>query len=737
RALEGEGSPVGQTLRENFKRLERAVTESVGAGGPEAALAEPRELLREAVEAAVGELRLGDDARSGVLDDGERLAGAVPEGGSFVAAGPEAPLRLLFHALSCARAAAVEAFAAEARLLAARAEDLLEADLQGGAEARGPERLNGSMGPLGRRFVDASALAGLLGERRGTVRLGEERRHALEEAAELLRQAAEDDETPPVVVHDDSQPWVAEPVWTGCGDAVRCWTALRSTDPCAAAVELFDKEAAKIARLLAAARRVRLEAAGELDPELHGPLLSGAGGRGGFDWQAFSREELALLPPIVALESAGELAGRGMVSLSRLLRSGRPVQVLVIDEPAGDPGAGPEEELTGYRFQPAALGLAHREAFVQQASWVRPVALAAELSRAAAVAGPGLHVVDAFPQPPAGGASAGDLPAAVVASAAVEGRAHPLFRYDPEAGTSWADRLAFGENPAPEEDWPEREGAPFTFADYCLVVQERAECFLPLPADAPEDGLVPLAEWLDLGFEEALDRIPVVRGIAEEEGREGSAADATVRLAVSRRLALASRDRLGYWRTLQELAGVRSEYVRRAEERERARAEELLAAERARLQAEHAEELERVRRSAAEAVVERLTAALLGLDGGGGGGGLGAESPPVPGGWAPQGPAPWAGLAGSDPDRLAGELLELVDPEGLDPDGPEAAAAGAGENGPAARLAGELLSLLEPEGLDLQEMDGSEPGGESDVEPAGKTAGAGAPSRRTQEESSP
>ncbi|MFW6175517.1 MAG: hypothetical protein ACOC7L_01715, partial [Acidobacteriota bacterium] len=73
----------------------------------------------------------------------------------------------------------------------------------------------------------------------------------------------------------------------------------------------------------------------------------------------------------------------------------------------------------------------------------------------------------------------------------------------------------------------------------------------------------------------------------------------------------------------------------------------------------------------------------------------------------------------------------------LDPDGPEAAAAGAGENGPAARLAGELLSLLEPEGLDLQEMDGSEPGGESDVEPAGKTAGAGAPSRRTQEESSP
>lgn len=769
RALDGGGAPLGQVLRDNAKRLERAVIRRLEAGGPEVTLTEPRELLLEAGEVAARELRLDGDARAAFHGDVERLAGAVPEGGSFIAAGPEAPLRLLLHALRVARARATDAFAAEARLLAARARDLLDADRLEDPEARTPERLNGSMGPLGSRLLDPSALAGVLGERRGTVSLGEERRRALEEAAALLEEAAAGGGPCPVVVHDDSQPWVSEPAWSGNGESGPwSWTALRSTDPCAAAVELFDKEAAKTARLLAAVRRVRLEVAGELDPELHEPLLRAAGAAGGFDWQSFSRDELGLVPPIVALESAGELAGRGMVTLSRLLRSGRPVEVLVVDEPAGDPGAGPDEEPTGYRFQPAALGLAHREAFVQQGSWVRPVALGREMSRAAAVAAPGLHVVDAFP----GQAQRGEgLPAAVVAGAAVEGRAHPLLRYDPEAGTSWADRLAFDENPAPDEDWPVREGAPFTFADFCLLVAERSACFLPLPDDAPEEGLVPMAEWLALSFDEALEAVPVVLGIPREPGLEDGGEERTVRLAVSRRLALACRDRLGYWRILQELAGVRSEYVRRAEERVRARAEERLDAERARLRAEHAAELERVRRAAAEEVVERLTAALLGLDGGGAGGlgtllagAAGPAGSADPTRWGATGSssggaAGWPGLSGTDPDRLAGELLELVGPAELEPDlapelgsepasdrAPEAPRAEPGglgqpgEDGPAARLAGELLSLLDPAGLDLQEPtpDGDTNATDAtEVDSAAETDGTGAPSRRTEKEPSP
>ena len=35
--------------------------------------------------------------------------------------------------------------------------------------------------------------------------------------------------------------------------------------------------------------------------------------------------------------------------------------------------------------------------------------------------------------------------------AALEGRAHPFFRYDPTAGSTWASRLDFSGNPAPEE----------------------------------------------------------------------------------------------------------------------------------------------------------------------------------------------------------------------------------------------------------------------------------------------
>ena len=86
------------------------------------------------------------------------------------------------------------------------------------------------------------------------------------------------------------------------------------------------------------------------------------------------------------------------------------------------------------------------------------------------------------------------------------------------------------------------------------------------------------------------------------------------RLAVSRPLALACRDRLGYWRTLQELAGIRSEHARRAAEAARAEARAEAREEIARLRSEAAAELERTRRDAAREVVNRLTASLLEVD---------------------------------------------------------------------------------------------------------------------------
>jgi len=575
---------------------------------------------------------------------GEVPAGAVPAAlpplEEAVAEEREGALSLLRGALSESQAEARTAFARHARELAARAEELLETERLKGAEGRDPERLDGALG-AGGRFLDPSALSGMLGTPRRAPALSEGRVRRLEKAAATLREAAETIEAPePVLVHDGTLPWeTAEAPNHG-------WAVLESSDPCAVAVDLFDRAAERIASVLLAARCIRLEAAGEYDPDLHDLLFER-----GLDWQAFRRDELALVPPVVALESADELAGRGMASLSRLLLSGRPVHVLLLDDPVGAPGSeSVGEGLAAFRLQPAYLGLAQREAFVQQGSLTRPEELTAAFRQAAATHRSALHVVDASTEP-------------VLAAAAIAGRAHPLFLYDPEAGSSWADRMDFSGNPAPAEDWPswrpdgieegEAEEIAMTFADVCLLAPSFGDHFLPVPKDVPSEALATVPEWLELSGAAALERVPYVLATLPSQTGGG-----VVRLAVSRPLALACRDRLGYWRTLQELAGVRSEYVRRAEARAQEAAAANLEEERARLAERHAAELERVRRRAVEDVVNRLTEAVLGVDG------ALFESP-------------LSELAGRDVEDVSAELLEMVadvDPEAETPDasaGPE------------------------------------------------------------------
>ena len=146
--------------------------------------------------------------------------------------------------------------------------------------------------------------------------------------------------------------------------------------------------------------------------------------------------------------------------------------------------------------------------------------------------------------------------------------------------------------------------AAFTFADAALLDPAwRPQFALAGGAEAPAGDLRPLAEWLSLDEEEGVRHLPFVWG-ADRAG-------AVVRLVVSRALALATRDRLAYWRTLEELAGVRNEHVLAAVESARSEGAARAAHEREELAARHLHELESFRATADERAVDRLISALF------------------------------------------------------------------------------------------------------------------------------
>lgn len=529
----------------------------------------------------------------------------LPANRTLVDFARRAPLALASLAARRRLKIAREAFAAEVSELAATAEALLAAD-----HARRPEgaaeRARGElMGALGTRFVDTAELAHVVGRRRAGAPFPEARRRRLEAARDSLKGF----ET------------AAEPLWivadgeclSDLGAPARVSGDAR--DLCAMAASAFDDGTREVVELARAVRVVRLEAAEAFVPERHDAWLER------LDWRGLAREELLLVPPVLVLFAGDGPFVSALASLSTLLLSGRPVQIVVLS------GDAPQQDPLSYRLEPAYLGVAHREVFVQQGSLAYPQPLAAGFDRALGGRRAGLHVIDAPDAREASDTAGGQLDAWLVASARVSGRAAPLFRFDPEAGSSWARRLHFDENPEPSADWPrdplltaggdetvveagaERGAAVFTFADAALLDPAWRPQFALADsapgAEAASGELLALADWLRLDADESVRRLPFVWG-ADADGVQH-------RLVVSRALASATRDRLAYWRTLEELAGVRNEHVEAAVDRAREEAEERAAREREGLEARYASELAAERAGADQRAVDQLVSILFEL----------------------------------------------------------------------------------------------------------------------------
>jgi ferredoxin len=585
------GADEARALKDNLPWLERYLRQALTGPDPVDAPA----LFDEGAAALVEHLKLSGSTLESLQANLAALRESIAAGSLFLGYGADAPLHLLVQAI---RHRDVERRDALHRHIADSARKLgallqIEEAREGHASAADNTTA---------QHLDTSLLSNMLGKRaHGSVAMSKERRTRIEDALAVLR--AWNDE--PILVRFVGQ--LKNP-WFGKQDDIE---VVSSTEPCNAAIELFERDADRYAKLFAALRIAALEADDRYDPAIHDSWFAG------FDWQAFSDEELQSVTRIVALVSADYLAGDGLPSFSHLLGSRRPVQVIswvrAYDNPAVRPGEGPFD---AYRFELAYFGVGHRHVVVAQASAARHEDLLAGYLCALDSNRTGLHLVNRGTQTQA---KKPILDPWFVASAALESRAHPFLLVDPCAGDHAAERVRFDGNPQPDKDWPvelleytqaggdrEEMSLAFTFADYALLMPALHEHFRMVPKGYESDDLVSVADYLAHEDEDLERLVPFVWGI-DEEG-------VLVRLAISRALVFACRDRLNYWHSLQELAGVHNFYVEAAVERVLEDARAAAEAEREELLKAHAEELDSVRSEAAGDAMGQLVDVLMGAD---------------------------------------------------------------------------------------------------------------------------
>jgi len=558
--------------------------------------------LMEADHELQKHLGLEERDRDQLHQDFEQLLQAIPSGAELLGYGRYCALHLLIHAIHSQVVPRRAGFQKRINECIRGLKALLDIEWSKSDESIEPRMIRDSVGPGGDRF-DPAALSAVIDHSRGTQIMSDERRGRIEQAIEVL-EAWEPDPVLVRFVHAGglTDPWLREAGF--CQEVT-------DPDPCARATDLFDREAEKLTQIFGAVRIASLEMDHRYDPAIHNPWFSS------FDWEAFSQEELRLVPAIIALASADQVAGDGMRTFSSLLSSGRPVQVLIRVQAHNNPGAAADEDpFQSFRTELGYFGISHRQAMVDQSSAARHHHMLGCFLAALEATRTSLHLINTGQREPG---PLLPLNAWLVAGAAIESRAHPFFRINPEAGDSSSTRMDFSGNPQWDRDWPvhpfryrDENGSDidlqlaFTFADYCLLIERLRDHFRLIPAGCDSVALAPMQEYLAMDPEQAYQHVPFVLAV------DGNAT--LHRVVVSRELAMASLDRLNYWHALQEMAGVRNRYVDMAIERTQEEEQAKAAAELEKLRNAHTAELEKVRNEAAGEAMQRLTDVLLGMD---------------------------------------------------------------------------------------------------------------------------
>ncbi len=345
------------------------------------------------------------------------------------------------------------------------------------------------------------------------------------------------------------------------------------------AIGLFEGHMRKMADGFVAVRRAELELEDEYDASVHEPIFTA------FDWRKFTHEEFMLCPPIVAMGGDGAMLDIGFQNLSRLLASGKPIRVVVLDTQVySNTGGqactsgflGQVSDMAAYgksqhgkeetRKELALIAMAHRNVFVVQSSQASPSHLLGGVLKGLQSHLPAVFVLHS-PCPPEHGL--GDDASADAAKLAVESRAYPLLVYDPAEGDTLAERLSLDGNPSLDELWPEYElhhvdddgkpatmTLPLTVADWAATEARFKKHFRPLAPpsaeDAPEEDAVPFHAYLTLSPEEREGKTPfiyVLGGGGREDKRLG-------RLTVAPEMVALAEDRLAVWTELRGLAGL-------------------------------------------------------------------------------------------------------------------------------------------------------------------------------------
>ena len=495
--------------------------------------------------------------------------GALRFDGPVIDCDAEAPARLLTHGWTVAGKIKAERFLDRLDGLILKLSDILKADFMKSDEARSPDRLERSLGPVYGAVFDFDEMSRILGEASPNDVLSASRRQRIRAALSVL----------------ESQRFFVPGGGREKGKR-RQQPHSFVFDSCTRALEAFEERLPEMVEVIKAMSIAELEIANRYKATRHDSFF------GRFDRRSLTPDDVALFPSYLVCLRNGHYDAAEQARLIEALSSGLPVKVLVqSDDILEEAPVGAGQFSFGIKsVQLATMALGLNSAYVLQSGASHLYRLRDRILKGMTFQGPALFSIFSGAVRDASGAARNALaaPPYLMAAAAMESRAFPAFTYDPAAGRDWAARFCIGDNPQAEAPWPVHrlryededlqrmsDDVAFTFVDFVACDGRYRGCFARVPRSEWREDMVPASEVIERAPGDAPENVPYIPMIDED--------DVLHRVVVADELIDAARRCGERWRSLQELGGIDNSHATRLLARERAIWEEEKARELAEL----------------------------------------------------------------------------------------------------------------------------------------------------------
>ncbi|MBT8089855.1 MAG: 2-oxoacid:acceptor oxidoreductase family protein [Gammaproteobacteria bacterium] len=348
------------------------------------------------------------------------------------------------------------------------------------------------------------------------------------------------------------------------------WANHLFQDPASMAMGVFEGHMAKMADGFKAVRMAEALLEGEYNADEQEERYRY------FNWQDFTDEEYHLCPPVVAVGGDGAMYDIGFQNLSRALMSGKPIKVLVVDTQVysntggqactsgffgqisdmaqfGNAIKGKEE----VRKEMGLIAIAHRTTYFLQSTIAHANHMIEGFVEGLMSRRPALFNLYSSCQPEHG---IGDDMSHHQAKLAVESRAYPLFRYNPDGGLTVGECLDLDGNPNPTLDWPvakvdyvddrgreQTMELPTTFVDFAVTESRFRKHFRKIPRDSWNEDMVQVGEYLALDEDDREGKVPFVWALDAKQKLS--------RLLVAQPMIESAEERRAFWIMLRDLGG--------------------------------------------------------------------------------------------------------------------------------------------------------------------------------------